>query len=61
MGVRIHPGRNIVLEGENSLGQSWYDQETTMFLEYPDNWCVVLPRLNCLDGVTPRTGVTIPE
>lgn len=32
------PGRNIVLEGENSLGQSWYDQETTMFLEYPDNW-----------------------
>ena len=50
-----------MLEGENSLGQSWYDQETTMFLEYPDNWCVVLPRLNCLDGVTPRTGVTIPE
>lgn len=32
------PGRNLVLEGENSLGQSWYDGETTMFLEYPDNW-----------------------
>lgn len=33
----VEPGRNIVLNGVTGLGTSWFDGESSIFLEYPDN------------------------